>query len=147
VQTAAFEWARSELVDAADSPVADIAAVAARAPQQWGAMRPRPIAAHRRLDLAADLPRLWQALDAGGSPPAPEWSAPPVPWLLWRKRLAIHWRSIDDDEAWALAACTAGASFAELCEGLHARLGGQAAPLRAAALLRQWLHDELLTSL
>jgi hypothetical protein len=90
---------------------------------------------------------VWQALDRGETPP------PLVPddatraWLLWRKSLAIHWRSIDTDEVWALDACGAGATFAGLWEGLCTRVGEEGAPRRAATLLKQWASDGVLGSI
>lgn len=145
-ELAAFEWSKGELVDAADAPVLSIADVAARSAGQWADMRPRFVPASRQLRLHFNVPALWRALSAGHAPPPVQHAEPGRGWLLWRRDLQVHWRSLDEDEAWAAASCVAGASFAELCEGLCRWAGEDGAPLRAATLLKQWLADGLLTS-
>lgn len=143
-EMACFEWARSGMIDAADSAVVRIADIAAIAPAQWGAMRPRPVAALRRVQLRYNVPPLRSAIERGEPLPAIACADAPRTWLIWRKVLAIHWRCIDADEAWALDACAADASFADLCAGLCDFAGEAAAPLRAATLLKQWASDEVL---
>lgn len=143
-EMARFEWARSEMIDAADSPVVRVADIAAIAPQRWGAMRPQPIAALRRVQLHYNVPALRSAIERGEPLPAIARADAPRTWLVWRKALAIHWRSIDADEAWALHACAEDASFADLCAGLCDYVGEDAAPLRGATLLKQWASDEVL---
>lgn len=145
-EMAAFEWRKGELHDAADSAVAAIAAVAAVPPEAWAELRPRPVPAVRRLDLHWNVPAVWRAVDRGEPPPALARVDPARPWLLWRRELAIHWRSLDADEAWALDVCVAGATFGEVCEGLCARVGEEHAALRAASALKQWLSDGVLAS-
>jgi hypothetical protein len=147
VEMASFEWAKGELHDAPDGPVAGVADAAAVAPEEWGELRPRPVAAVRRLDLHWNVPAVWQAVNAGGPVLAAERASLARAWLLWRHELAIHWRSLDPAEAWAFDACAAGASFAEVCEGLSERLGETEAPMRAAGALKQWLTDGVLASL
>jgi hypothetical protein len=142
-QMACFEWARSEMIDAADSTVVRIADIAAIPPQDWAAMRPRAVPALRRVLLEYNVPAMRSALERGEPPPALRAQAPRN-WLIWRKGLAIHWRSIEADEAWALDACAREASFAELCAGLCDFTGEAEAPLRAATLLKQWASDEVL---
>lgn len=142
-QMACFEWARSEMIDAADSTVVRVAEIAARPPQDWAAMRPRLVPALRRVELDYNVPAMCAAIERGEALPAPCAQAPRA-WLIWRKALAVHWRSIDADEAWALDACAREATFAELCAGLCDFTGDAAAPLRAATLLKQWASDEVL---
>jgi hypothetical protein len=107
-------------------------------------MRPRPVPALRRVDLLFNVAPVWHAIDRGETPPPLARADAPRTWLLWRRGIAIHWRSIDADEAWALDACAAQATFADLCEGLCARVGEERAPLRAATLLKQWAGDGIL---
>lgn len=142
-QMASFEWARSEMIDAADSPVLRVADIAAIPPQDWGAMRPRPVPALRRIVLEFNVPAMCSAIERGEPPPGVREELPRS-WLIWRKGLAIHWRSIDADEAWALDACAGDATFADLCAGLCEFTGEAGAPMRAATLLKQWASDEIL---
>ena len=51
------------------------------------------------------------------------------------------------DEAAALDAARGGATFPEVCEILASLLGAEAAPMRAAGLLRVWVDQGLLAGL
>src|SRR3546814_14164435 len=67
-----------------------------------------------------------------------------TPWLLWRRGYDVHWRALDADEAALMARVRHGASFGAVCEHLIDWVPADAAPLRAAGLLKRWLFDELL---
>jgi hypothetical protein len=145
-EMAAFEWRKGELHDAADSEAASVADVAAVPPEEWAVLAPRPVATIRRLDLHFNVPAVWSAVDRGEPMPALSPEPAARPWLLWRRELSIHWRSLDADEAWALDACAEGATFGDLCDGLCERVGEEHAALRAAGVLKQWLTDGVLVS-
>jgi hypothetical protein len=146
-EMAAFEWAKGILSDAADDPALGVGDIASVAAQEWPSIRPRPVRASRRLDLHWNVPSLWWALERGEPVPRPERNPRPRAWLLWRKGLGIHWRSLEDEEAWAIDACRDGASFGEVCAGLAERLGEGRAPMRAASLLKQWVTDGVIASI
>ena len=143
-EMARFEWARSELLDAADSPVVGIEDIAAIAPARWAAIRPRLKPAVRRLELAWNVPSLCSAVIRGDPPQAPVRAEQAVDWLLWRDHLLIRWRSIEPDEAWALRCCDDGEDFGAICAGLCERAGEDKAAFRAATLLKQWATDGVL---
>ncbi len=143
-EMADFEWAQGEVLDAADSPLVDMDSLAALAPGAWPGMRIGFQSALRRLDLNWNVPALWQAVhDGTDTPPAPGRTEAAVPWLLWRRGLEVHWRSLEDDERWAIDMVRDGCSFGALCEGLLARTGDPEVPLRAAGYLKRWVTDEL----
>ena len=143
-EMARFEWAKSELMDAPDSPVVAIEDIAAIPAGQWAGMRPRLKPAVRRLTLEWNVSKLWKALDRGEAPPAPARAAQPVDWLLWREDLHVRWRSVEPDEAWALRRCADGETFGSICAGLCERTGEDVAALRAATYLKQWAADTVL---
>lgn len=144
-EMADFEWTQGEVIDAADSPALAVGDLGNVAPESWPGMRIGFQHALRRLDLAWNVPTLWQAVDEDrDSPPAPERFAEPVAWVLWRKDLQVHWRSLDGDEAFALDAARDGLSFGDLCEGLVARTHDDQVPVRAAGFLKRWVIDELV---
>ena len=143
-EMARFEWAKGELLDAADSPVVGVEDVAAIAPDRWAGIRPRLKPAVRRLALEWNVPGLWNVIDRGDAPPAPERLQRAVDWLLWRDGIVVRWRLIDPDEAWALRSCADGEDFGSICAGLCARIGEDAAALRAATCLKQWASDGIL---
>ena len=143
-EMARFEWTKGELLDAADSPVVRIEDVAAIPPDRWAGIRPRLKPAVRRLQLEWNVPSLWRAIDRDETPPAPARVKPAVDWLLWRDHLAIRWRSIEPEEAWALQRCAEGESFGAICTGLLEQVGEDVAAFRAATCLKQWAADGVL---
>lgn len=143
-EMAAFEWIQGEVMDAADSKVADVETLAALAPESWPGMRIGFQNALRRLDLAWNVPAVWKAVSGQSDPPALEDSRTPLPWLLWRRGLEVHWRSLDDDERFALDHACEGSPFGAICEGLLERTGDDQVPLRAAGFLKGWLNDGLV---
>ena len=143
-EMAQFEWAKGELLDAADSPVVGIEDVAAIPPHRWAGIRPRLKPAVRRLALEWNVPSLWKAVDRGDAPPPPTRMERAVDWLLWREDLIVRWRSIEPDEAWALDRCEAGEDFGAICTGLCRWVGEDAAAFRGATCLKQWAADSVL---
>lgn len=143
-EMAAFEWTQGEVMDAADSPLLDIQTLAALAPKSWPGMRIGFQSALRRLDLAWNVPAVWKAISGQTDPPPLEERRPGLPWLLWRRDLEVHWRSLEEDERFALDAACEGSSFGAICEGLLERTGDDETPLRAAGFLKQWLNDGLV---
>ena len=143
-EMALFEWSKSELMDAADSPVVAMDDVAAIPPDRWAGIRPRLKPAVRRLTLEWNVPGLWSAIDRGDAPPPPVRAEQAVDWVLWRDDLRVRWRSVESGEAWALRACADGKDFGAICAGLSERSGADGAALRAATCLKQWTVDGLL---
>lgn len=142
---AEFEWAQGEVLDAADSPALGADELAGIPPADWPRMRIGFQDALQRLDLSWNAPPLWQAVhDDSNSPPVPKRCEPPLAWLLWRKDLRVHWRSLDDDERFALDAARTGFTFGDICEELLGRTRDDRVPLLAAGYLKRWIGDELV---
>lgn len=146
-ELARFEWALAAVFDAVDEERATLEQLAAVPPEHWGGMRLHPVAAMRRLDLHHNVAPLRAAARSGEALPALQCDDHPVAWLVWRKGLDPHWRSLDVDEAWALDRCAEGNDFAAICAGLCEWVDEANAPLRAVGFLRQWLSDELLAGI
>jgi hypothetical protein len=146
-EMAAFEWAKSDAFDAADSVVAGINDMAAIPPDAWPDLRFVPHPSLRRLDLRWNVPLVWKAVDAGQEPPTLEENDYPIAWLVWRQDLLTYFRSLNVDEAWALDALQRGESFAAICEGLTEWIDAQNVALHAAGLLKQWLIDGLISEI
>ncbi|HEV2322083.1 MAG TPA: DNA-binding domain-containing protein, partial [Gammaproteobacteria bacterium] len=144
-EMAAFEWAQGLVFDAADEPVARLEDLAAVTPDAWAGLRFSLHPATRLLALHWNVPQSWQALEAGEAPELqPHETA--ASWLLWRAQLMSHWRSLGEDEAWALDALREGRNFGELCEGLCRWHAPEAVALQAASFLKLWLTDGLISA-
>ena len=116
-------------------------------PEDWPELRFVFKAALRWLDLHWNVPQTESALDAGDEAPPRQRADYPQRWLLWRRELKTHWRSLDVHEAWAMQQAAAGANFAEICEGLLEWIDAEQVALVAAGFLKQWSSDQLLTGL
>jgi len=143
VDLAAMEWTLGLSFDAADAmPLAfdDLAALPA------GDWPEASFAAHPSvalLSLQWAVEPIWRALteDENASSEEPQEQAHTL--LVWRQGLDTRWRSMDGEEAGALACCLRGDPFASLCEHATATQG-EAAPAWMASALRRWVDDGLL---
>jgi hypothetical protein len=143
---ARWEWAMTQVFDAADATTLEAAALAQVEPDAWAQLRFQWHPSVTRLDLEWNAPQLWQALTEDTERPAAAVTAEPTAWLLWREGLTTYFRSLTPTEAQALDAARRGWPFGELCELLCARVGDEEAPLAAATLLRGWVGAGLITA-
>lgn len=144
-EMAAFEWAQGLVFDAADEPIVGLEAMANITPDAWAGLGFTLHAAVQRLSLRWNMPQAWQTLEAGEVPELQQ-TETPSSWLLWRADLLTHWRSLNEDEAWALDAVKDGKDFSELCEGLCRWHAESAVAMQAASFLKRWLTDGLISS-
>ncbi len=140
-----FEWAMSKAFDATDDAVVALEHIATIPPQAWPGMRLRFHSSLHRLWLEWNIPPIWRTLGRDETPAAPEQSEAPIAWIVWRQELALYYRSLEIDEAWALDAAGQGQNFAALCEGLCAWTDPEHVAGRAAGFLQQWIRDGLIT--
>lgn len=145
-ELAQFEWALCHAFDAAATRCASSADFSVLAPEQWPDLTLWFVPALRVLNLCSNAPALWKALDAEQVPPALEFLAEPQRWIVWRRDLKLLFRSLDAVETIALDTFIAGGNFADVCEKVAEILPEHEVPQRAAALLQQWLHDELIAA-
>jgi hypothetical protein len=145
-EMAAFEWAQAMVFDAVDEAAVSMQELAVLLPEAWSSLRLTLCAATQRLDLHWNAPSAWKRLEDGAEPGL-EAADAPVSWLLWRADLSTHWRSLTEDEAWALDAVKDGKTFAELCDGLCQWHAPEAVAMQAASYLKLWLSDGLITSI
>lgn len=146
-ELARFEWAQGEAFDGAEAATVDIEALAAIAPERWSDLKVELHPALQLLELRWNVAVVWQSLDAGEQPPALSAAPAPVTWLMWRQALQPHWRSLSDEEVWALRQALAGATFGAVCEGLQRWLTAEEIPLRAAGFIKQWVSDGLVVAI
>jgi len=145
-ELARWEWALSEVFDAADAVPLAPQALAQVAPADWAQLRFTLHPSVRRLALRWNAPQLWKSLTEGSERPELQVLPEPLEWLAWRRDLRTWFRSLEPVEAAALDAARAGAAFGELCELLAEVRGAAAAPAAAAALLNGWLTGGLVVA-
>jgi hypothetical protein len=142
---AQFEWAVGLATDAADDEAMIVEDLAGLDGEQWAALTLSPRASVQRLSLEWQVPQAWlEHEEAKPGELVIEPAEGSVQWLIWREGLDSAFRSMEADEAWAFDAAVAGASFAELCEGLCQFHAPQDAAARGAGLLRMWIDTGLL---
>ena len=144
-ELARLDWALRDTFDGPDADPLSAAALAAVAPEAWATLGLRLHPTARLLVFEHNSVAVWQAYDDDAEPPPLQRSEPPVTWLVWRKGLQPHFRSLRPVEAVLLGALLAGERFATACE--QAAGEDAEAAVQIGACLRQWLDDELLVGL
>jgi hypothetical protein len=141
-EMAGFEWQLGLAFDAANAEPIMIDDIAQVPPDEWPRMRFKPHPSVRRLALYYNVPALHAAAQDGKPLPRLKRTKAAAAWLVWRQDLVTRYRSLPRDEAPALDALLRGAEFSDIC----AQLAGAAeAALRAAALLKCWVAEGLLS--
>ena len=146
-ELARWEWAMSEVFDAADADPIGTQALARVAPEQWAELRFDWHPSVRRLALAWNAPQIWKAVSDEAEPPEVELNVEPVEWVLWRQELRTYFRSLQPAEVTALEAARRGESFGDLCAALSAQVGEAEAPARAAGFLKDWVESGLIVAI
>lgn len=144
-ELAQLDWALRQAFDGPDSPVLaadDLAGVPAQA---WGVLRLTPVPTTALLRFEHNTVALWQALDDEAEAPAMARGEAAVDWLVWRKELQPHFRSLHPVEAALLRAMLGGASFAQACEQAQAE-ADEDCTSHIGNGLRQWLEDGVLAA-
>lgn len=145
-ELAQIEWLMALVFDSENAQSISIETLSHISPNDWINMKLQPHPSLHRVNLSWNVVALWQALNNEEDPPAPEINETPIPWIFWRKDLMNHFCSIAEDEAWAIDAMQAGASFGEICEGLaNYSQEDEHIALRAASLLKAWTLAALIT--
>ena len=146
-EIATLEWTLSEVFDAEDAAAVQRSALAAVAPDAWGALKFAFHPSLRRLAFDWNTAAVWKAMNNDETPPQPQRGESSVPWLLWRQDLQNYFRSMSDPEAAALDSALRGRSFGELCEDLAAWLPEAEVPAAAASFLAAWADSGIIVSL
>lgn len=146
-ELARFEWVLGLAFDAPDEPPVRFEDVAGVPGESWSDLRFRPHASLQVLPMRTNAVAIWKAITGEQQPPAVDHAGTPAKWVVWRKQLSPFFRSLEADEAWALDALVAQASFGELCAGLCDWVTADQAPVRAAGLLRGWVEEGWIAEL
>lgn len=150
-ELARLDWALRRAFDGPDAAVLDADALAQVTPQAWATLRLMPVPTAELQDFSCNTVAVWQALNDGLAPPPPTCSDQEVTWLIWRKGLQPHFRSLSTLEALLLRRMIAGDSFADACAAAESSTddsqGRDDMASQLGGLLRLWLSDEVLAAL
>lgn len=140
-----FEWTQSLVFDETNpDTIFSIEQMALIEPHNWPSLRFNFISSLKPLDLHHNVVQFWNAQDTQQAFPDIFYDVIPIRWIIWRKGLDPHWRSLDVHEAWALESMIHGSTFAEICEGLEEWIDSEHIAITAAGFLKQWIEDELI---
>ena len=145
-EIALFEWTLTLAFDAPDVAAVDFDELAALPADQWPTVAFVLHPCVQMVTLCTNAPAFRKAADAEENLPELALAEVPVAWLIWRRDFTACFRSLSEPEAWALRAVQGGANFSALCEGLCEWLEPEQAAPHAAGFLRQWVDDQLITS-
>ena len=148
-ELARLDWALRLAFDGPDADVLDASGLADVPPDAWATLRLVPVPTAELLVFRHNTVAVWQALDDEQEPPALLDSDTEVDWLVWRKGLQPHFRSLHPVEAALLRAMLADASFAQSCAGAEAAaaelgLSEEEVSALIGGYMRQWFEDGLL---
>ena len=148
-EMARLDWALRTAFDGPDAAALDAAALGAIEPEAWATIRLVPVPTAELLVFRHNTVAVWQALDDGDSPPPLAASPVEVDWLVWRKGLQPHFRSLPRVEAALLRAMQDALPFAQACNhagSLAADTGLTDDEVSAliGGYMQQWLEDQLL---
>lgn len=148
LELARYEWSKSLVFDARNSDQLFHPEQMAEVPvEAWPTIRFHFKTAIQWLDCYWNIAAIENAVELGEAMPDKQRGDHPVRWLLWRKQMRTHWRSLDVHEAWAIEQAMAGANFEQICEGLCEWIDAEQVALAAAGFLKQWLSDDLIEAL
>ena len=146
-ELAGFEWKLGSAFDAADVPPVTVKAMADIAPDRWPELRLVFHPGVQRCDFEWNTPALWQSYKSEMPIPEVQKNSATEPWLIWRRDLSVHFRSLENDEALLMALALQGKTFEEQCATLARDMGREETPLRAASILKRWVSDGLISGI
>lgn len=155
-ELARLDWALRSAFDGPDSGVLDAGAFADLTESAWATLRLVPVPTAQLQVFRHNTVAVWQAIDDDQDPPETQVSVNGVDWLVWRKGLQPHFRSLHSTEATLLRAMLEGSTFAEACARAENSIGNRSAAaasgepdmeMLVGGFMRQWLEDQLISGI
>ncbi|MBC3254663.1 putative DNA-binding domain-containing protein [Pseudomonas paralactis] len=143
-ELARLEWAFTLAFDAPQGTPLTVNDMAQLAPADWPALQVSLAPSVQHLLCRFNTVGIWRASKDESDFPGSQALDPVQICLVWRHQNVCHYRSLEPDEAYALAGmATTGWNFSELCAELAVTYS-EGASLQAATWLKQWIQDGLL---
>ncbi len=146
-EMAALEWDLTLVFDAVEEALVELADVGQVPPDAWATMRLSFASSLRCRVLHWNVAQIRRAMDQDEPLPtlAPLESAETE--AIWRHDFKVRHRPLAVDEAAALNAARDGATFSDLCVLLCEWHAEDTVAMRAAELLKNWIHDQWVAAL
>lgn len=144
-EMADFEWALSLAFDAEDSEELTLQDICNYPPESWGNLGFKFQTAIQVIRTRWNVIPVWKALEAEETPPALSQNNTHQSWLIWRKNLNSHFRSMGEAEEVALNLGRTGSTFGEICANLEDIFDLDKATIVAAQYLAGWLEAGLIS--
>ena len=144
-ELAAFEWALGLAFDAADAHVLNAEDLRDLDDDAWQEIGFDLQPSVQFLSMQSNAAAIWLALEQEQTPPDATISTTATQWLVWRKNLQPHFRSLDPHEAQALQEIRRGECFSAVCENTAGN-AQQEITVQIAGWLQNWLGDAVLAS-
>lgn len=145
-ELAAFEWALGLAFDAADAPVLSTEQVQLLGTDDWEQIGLVLQPSQQLLELHGNAPAIWLALEKDEIPPPVTRADAPRTWLIWRKNLQAHFRSLEPAEAQALRGLAQGQRFSKVCADASESADTDITP-QIAGWLQGWLAESVLAGI
>ncbi len=145
-ELAAFEWALGLAFDAEDAPVLGAAGLQSLSADDWEHIGFVMTPSLQLVDFHWNAPSIWLALEKEETPPDAVNGEAPTTWLVWRRELQPHFRSLSTYEAQALRGLLAGQSFADVC-AQAADAAEQDITDQIAGWLQGWIAEDILSAI
>ncbi len=142
-ETAEFEWALGKALDAKDAPILTLQQLTQISPDNWPKLQLKFHPSIQTLTLYHNVNQLWKAAQQDQELQPPVKRAQATPWLIWRKGIEIHFRSMTAMEVYSFHAIQSK-TFSQMCEGLTQWYDEEQVPVKAIQLIQQWCQDLLI---
>ncbi len=147
IELAQLEWTLTLVFDAADSPIFNLQDMANIPMESWENMVLKTHPSVHLLNFSWNVVEYWRSIETKTELPEPVHNSFPIAWVLWRKELQSQSCALTQDEGWVINALLNNLTFGECCEGLCQWVDPEAAPVRAAALLKTLILNELISDI
>ncbi|MSR14705.1 MAG: DUF2063 domain-containing protein [Gammaproteobacteria bacterium] len=144
VDMAKLDWAITLAFDAVDAAPIDEGYFSQILPERWSELVFKFHPALQVFAISSNVLDMKRADERGEPMPPAEVLPAPQHVAVWRRDLRVFYRALPEDERSAICVAQNGADFGTLCEGLSRQHAEDAVGMRAAELLRTWLHEQWL---
>jgi hypothetical protein len=143
-ELAALEKALADAFDGPDAAPLTIETLTAVSPESWPKLVFTTHPAALRLTFATNATDIWMALKDETAPPEAQPLPEPHAIIIWRHEFMSRFRPLAAEEAMMWDEAAKGVRFGVLCEMVATFGGEDAAELRAATYLKNWIDTGML---